>query len=145
VGKHGDDLVREYSLEDPLVPLNQFLRQDPRVLTIGVTLDAVTAIHVAEQLRVPSKFVKERALTVSSKGQTWVDVVALGCSNGFEKLRPYLGSKNFRDTSIGLAKAEVYSMGQLIEAAKLLLEKDSTSLSCDNAACLSCPTVPRGR
>jgi len=145
VGKHRDDLVREYALDDPLVPLKKFLKQDPRVLTIGVGFDSLTAVHVAEQLQLPLKLVRERALTVSSKGQAWVDVVALECSNGFEKLKPHLGTKNVKETDIGLAGAEAYSMRQLIDTAESLLEKDSVSLACDNAACLSCSAAPRGR
>lgn len=143
VGKRGDDLVREYSLDDPLIPLKKFLKQDPRVMKIGVGFDSVTVVHLAEQLRNPLKFVKERALTVSSKGQAWVDVIALGCANGFDKLRLDLKTENFRETEIGLARAEVYSMSQLIEDAESLLEKDSMSLACDNAACLSCSAASR--
>lgn len=142
VGKHGDDLVREYALDDPLVPLRKSFKQDPRVLTIGVNLDSVTAIHVAKQLRLPSRFVKERALTVSSKGQVWVDVVALGCGNGFEKLRPHLRVKDCRENPIGLAMSQTYPMKQLIETAESLLDRDSMSLACDNAACFSCRAGP---
>ena len=141
VGKHGDELVGDYSLDDPLLPLKRFLKQDPYVLTLGVGLDLVAAIHVAEQLRLMSKFTRERALTFSSKGPAWVDITALGCSGGFEKLRAHLEEKDSRTTRIGGATSQIHSMRKLIECADTLLEKQPKALLCDNLACLSCSAV----
>lgn len=69
VGNESDGLVRDYSLTDPLQPLKTLLKEDPFILTVGVELDSVSAIHIAEQRRLPDKFVKERALTMASTGQ----------------------------------------------------------------------------
>ena len=68
VGNYGDDLVREHPLLDRLRPIKNMLKHDPSLLTIGVEFDSATAIHVAEERETPSKFEKERALTVTSKG-----------------------------------------------------------------------------
>ncbi len=141
VGKHGDELVRDYSLDDPLLPIKRFLKYDPRVLTVGVGFDLVTAIHVAEQLRLYVKFARESALTFTSKGRAWVDITALGCSNGFEKLRSQLGDNESKGTKIGLATSQVYPMKSLIESADSRLEEQPTALLCDNSACLSCSAV----
>jgi len=143
VGKHGDELVRDYSLDDPLLPIKRFLKQDPKTLAVGVGLDSVTAIHVAEQLRLYAKFVRERALTFTSKGRTWVDITALGCSNGFEKLKAHLGSKDSRETMIGAASSQVYSMKRLIERADSLMGKQPKALLCENTSCLSCSLVSK--
>lgn len=140
VGSHGDELVRKIELEDPLLPIRRLLRYDPRVVTVGVGLTAVTAIHLAVEKIVPLKFVKERALTISSKGPVWVDVRSIGCSNGFEKLRAFLGpAPDSWQTTIGMAKAESYRMKDLAESAVSLLRKDPKGLSCSNPSCLSCP------
>ncbi len=138
VGKHGDELVREFSLDDPLLPLKRFLRHDPLVLTIGVALDSVTAIHVPEQTRLKPKFTRERALTFTSKGPAWVDITALGCSNGFKKLEAQLVGKESRETKIGLATTQIYPMKRLLERADSTLEELPAALLCDNMACLSC-------
>lgn len=115
VGKHGDELVRDYSLDDPLLPLKRFLKHDPQVLMIGVEFDSVIVIHLAEQQRLRDKFVRERALTFSSKGRTWADITALGCSKGFEKLRAYLDEEDSKGTMIGLASSEAYPMKRLVD------------------------------
>ncbi len=138
VGKHGDELVREFSLDDPLLPLKRFLRHDPWVVTIGVGLDSVTAIYLAEETRLKPKFTRERALTFSSKGPAWVDITALGCSDGFKKLEAQLSGKVSRETKIGLASTQIYPMKRLLEQADSILEQLPAALLCDNTACLSC-------
>ncbi|MGD0177171.1 MAG: AAC(3) family N-acetyltransferase [Candidatus Bathyarchaeia archaeon] len=143
VGKHGDELIRDYSLDDPLLPIKRFLKQDPKILLVGVGFDSVTAIHVAEQLRLYVKFVRERALTFTSKGRTWVDITALGCSNGFEKLKAHIGGKDSTEIMIGAANSQVYQMKKLIERADSLIEKQPKALLCDNPACLSCSLVSK--
>jgi aminoglycoside 3-N-acetyltransferase len=137
VGSHGDELVRHFELEDPLLPIKRLLRYDPRVVTVGVDLTAMTAIHLAEEKILPLKFVKERALTISSKGPEWLGIRSIGCSNGFEQLRPFLGLDS-RQTTIGMAKVESYRMKELVESAISLLTEDPIRLSCSNSSCLSC-------
>jgi aminoglycoside 3-N-acetyltransferase len=143
VGKRGDELVRNYSLEDPLLPLKIFQKLDPKVLTVGAGFDSVTAIHVAEQLRLGAKFVRERALTFTSKGRTWVEITALGCSNGFGRLKAHLGSEDFVETKIGAANAQAYSMKALIDRAESLIKKQPNALLCENPACLSCSLISK--
>jgi aminoglycoside 3-N-acetyltransferase len=143
VGNHGDEIVRDFSLNDPLLPVKRFLKQDPFVLTIGLGLDLAVALHLAEQRRLKAKFPTERALTFTSKGPTWVDVTALGCSVGFEKLKTQIDDKDSTETTIGLASARVYSARKLTERADSLLVKQPTALLCDREACLSCGTVRR--
>ncbi len=138
VGENSDKLVREYSVADPLWPLKAFLKEDPAVLTVGVGLDSVSAIHIAEQRLAPSKFVKERSLTVTSKGQEWVDVIAMGCAGGFDKLAPRLSSAKLKETQIGSATAMLYSMRGLVQAAEKVLHEDPMGLTCGRQECLSC-------
>jgi aminoglycoside 3-N-acetyltransferase len=138
VGKNSDKLVREYSSVDPLQPLKVFLKENPAVLTVGVGLESVSAIHVAEQRLTPSKFVTERALTITSKGQDWVDVTAMGCSRGFQKLAHSVSSEKLNETQIGMATARLYSMRGLIQAAEKVLHEDSMALACGRPECLSC-------
>ena len=142
VGAHGDEVVRDYSLQDPLLPVKGFLKQDPLVLTIGVGLDLAVAIHLAEQRRLAVKFPTERALMFTSKGLTWVDVTALACSVGFEKLRAQIEDTE-RGTTIGSASARVCPARKLIECADSLLAKQPTGLLCNDNACLSCGTARR--
>jgi aminoglycoside 3-N-acetyltransferase len=143
VGENGDELVREHPLMDPLHPIRKMLKYNPYVLIMGVDLDAVTAIHLAEERKTTSKFVSERALTITSKGQVWVEVLGIGCSRGFPKIRTRVPQIDHKETTIGLAKAELYSMRSLLERAEMLLGQDPAGLSCDNNACLSCVRVSR--
>ena len=139
VGKRVDELVREVKLDDPLLPVRKFLKSNPRVVTIGLGLPSVTAVHLAEEDVLPAKFVKERALTMSSKGSVWVDIRSTGCSNGFAKLSSaFEGTADFQQTTIGIAGVESYSMKNLVDSAQSMLEENPHALDCGNPSCLSC-------
>jgi len=141
VGRKSDELVRDYSLTDPLRPLKVLLEDDPFVLTVGAALDSVTAIHVAEQRRVPFKFVRERALTMGSAGPVWVDVVAPGCTVGFQRLASHLNPEDVRETDLGAAKVTLYPMRQLVANAEQVLTANPLALSCGRPECLSCRAI----
>ena len=142
VGRNCDELVREHPLMNPLQPIKKMLKYDPYVLMIGVDFDSVTAIHLAEERKTPSKFLKERALTVTSKGQVWVEMLGMGCSNGFAKVKPYLSQSDHREATIGLTNVELHPMKSLIQTAETLL-RDSMGLACNNSSCLSCVLASR--
>lgn len=138
VGKSGDELVRDHPPKDPLQPIKKMLKLNPRVLLLGADFEAATALHLAEERRTPAKFVSERALTVASRGQVWVEVLGIGCSKGFAKMKTRAAQIEHTETTIGSANAALYPIGPLLQAAELLLENDPMALSCDNEACLSC-------
>ena len=138
VGRHSDELVKSYSLDDPLQPLAIIRRKDPFVLTIGVGLEAVVALHLAEQPILPHKFRKERALTISSTGPSWVDVVSIGCNKGFQRLQTHVASATVGNAVVGSAITSCYSVKRMLVTAKELLRDDPMALSCERAQCLSC-------
>jgi aminoglycoside N3'-acetyltransferase len=111
------------------------------VLTIGVGLNAVTAIHLAVEKFLPKKFVEERALTFSAKGPSWMEIKSLGCSKGFTNLSQGFGSNQIYQGKIGNAEVESYSMKELVSLAKSTLERDEQGLSCSSPSCLSCSQV----
>lgn len=143
VGNLSDMLVRNYWLRDPFMPFRTLLKEEPLVLTIGVGLDSVSAIHLAEQRYLPAKFINERALTVDSSGPVWVDVVAPGCSLGFSSLAKHINPKEIHQTDIGSAKVVTYPMRELCAAAERVLKDNPLSLSCERPECLSCSAIRR--
>jgi aminoglycoside N3'-acetyltransferase len=139
VGARGDELVRESVPLDPLFPVKRFLKHDPIILTIGQGFTSIVEIHLAEEGRVPTKFARERALTISSKGPAWIDVLSLGCGQGFTRMSTEVRNGEFKEAYIGSAQARVLSLKRLVEHARTLLDSDPTALSCKRPACLSCP------
>jgi aminoglycoside 3-N-acetyltransferase len=118
VGKHGNELVREYDLLDPLLAVKKLLKYSPFVLMVGQGFDSATAVHLAEQMKTSPKFTAERALTMSSKGKVWTNIVALGCSRGFEKQAAsfragFRGNQNRLSTSASLRDEAIGRDGEL--------------------------------
>jgi aminoglycoside N3'-acetyltransferase len=122
-------------------PLKAFLKEDPFILAVGVDLDSIEAIHIAEQRRLPGKFVKERALTMGSTEQLWVEVTATGCSRGFQRLANQMSPMDLQEADIGSAKALLYPMKRLIAIAERLLDENPTIMTCERPECLSCQAV----
>ena len=136
VGKHADEVVSELRLDDPLLPIKKLLKYNPNILLVGLDLTAVTAIHLARVGKFSMAGPDERALTISSKGLKWVNIIGLGCSNGFQKLASHLTEPEPK--MIGTANAKMYSMKELVETGRSILKKDRAALNCDNPSCLSC-------
>jgi aminoglycoside 3-N-acetyltransferase len=136
VGKNPDEVVRELKLDDPLLPVKKLLKYDPKVVLVGVNLTAATAIHLVRLEKSSKSGLNERALTISSRGLNWVEIVGLGCSNGFQKLANRLVKSE--SAMIGAAKAEVCSMKELVDAGRSMVNSDYDALDCDNPSCLSC-------
>src|SRR5271167_4156435 len=130
IGRHADEAISQIKLDDPLLPIKKLQKYDPLILTIGVNLTSVTAIHLAEEHSSPPRFVDERALTMM-RGRTWVNIRGLACTNGFQKLTNQLPPRTA--TKIGLADAEVYSLKELVEAARSILKRDPSALNCGRA------------
>jgi aminoglycoside 3-N-acetyltransferase len=143
VGQNSDELVSKHSLTDPLRPLSMLLDGKSFVLTIGVGLESVSAIHLAEQRHIPTKFVKERALTIGSKGQAWVDVTAPGCCAGFQILSDHISPNGVHQAHLGAAVAILYPMKELCNAAERLLVANPAALNCQRPDCLSCRSIQR--
>jgi len=135
VGKRSDEVVSELRLDDPLLPVKKLLKYNPKVVLVGVDLTAATAIHLARVDGFPKAAPYERALTITSKGLSWVNIVGLGCNNGFQKLAICLTRE---PKTIGAANVENYLMKELIETGRSMLTKDPAALNCDNQSCLSC-------
>jgi aminoglycoside 3-N-acetyltransferase len=142
VGNRSRELIHEHPLMDPLLPIKKMLAYHPFVLMAGVGFEPVISIQIAQEQRTPLKFSKARALTVNSRGQDWVEILEMGCSNGFDKIKPHLSRKYVKETSIGLANIQLYPMEKIVDCAKSLLEEDPMALACDNSACLSCALAP---
>jgi aminoglycoside N3'-acetyltransferase len=80
VGRHGDDLVREHELLNPLLPVKKFLKQDPKVVTAGVNLDSVTSIHLAEEAKAVRTY-PMRSLIEDAKSLLGKNPRVLTCDN----------------------------------------------------------------
>ncbi len=143
VGNHTDELVRTFDPSDPLWPIKRLLKHDPIVVTLGQPLDSVTAIQLAEQENASQKFIKEKALAMSSKGQVWVDITSLGCSRGYSKLQSHSSTISLKESHIGFASARAYRMRTLVDMATELLSKNNGAMRCDNVDCLSCELIAK--
>ncbi|HXF62669.1 MAG TPA: AAC(3) family N-acetyltransferase [Caldilineaceae bacterium] len=114
-------------------PLRALVEVEGFVLLMGVRLDSMTLLHLAEQEagRVPF-----RRWANDSAGRPQM-VEAGGCSDGFERLAPVLRPWQ-RQIAVGASRWQVYPAGPALEAAAAAIRADPQITHCGNPDCERC-------
>ena len=132
LGPLADVLTRGQAPLDVFAPLRELAARDGVVAGLGVGLEAVTMLHLAEQqagLRLLRRW-----------GRTADGVVECehgGCSRGFERLAPALAPFE-RRTLVGSSCWRAWPAVDFLERATEAFARDPSAGRCDDAACGPC-------
>jgi len=130
VGQLAAAIVAGQRPDDVFAPLRTLASMDGRLVMMGVGLTSMTALHVAEQLAGRRMFIRWALATDGS-------VIATengGCSEGFEKLAPFLAALR-QVITVGESAWSVYPARQTIEAAAAAIQADPRITHCGREAC----------
>ena len=133
LGPQAAELVAGQSATDVYAPLRALAEHDGTVLLMGVGLNRMTALHLAEQESGRRLFVR---WTRGKLGQ--VRMVETGsCSEGFPRLEPYL--RPYASTAIvGRSRWTAYRARGTIAAASAAISADPTLTHCSDEDCIRC-------
>lgn len=133
LGPEAAELVAGQSPTDVYAPLRTFAERDGTVLLIGVGLNRMTALHLAEQESGRRLFVR---WTRGKNGA--VRMVETGsCSEGFPRLAPYL--RPYASTAVvGRSKWIAYPAKETIAAASAAIAADPSITHCSDNECIRC-------
>lgn len=131
-GPDAERLVRDQGPEDVYAPLRALADRDGRSLLIGVGLNRMTVIHLAEQ-RSGRRLFRRWARTEDG-GVAMVEVGS--CSEGFHRLEPWLRS-GVRTTTVGAARWAAHPVRETLASvvSALVAEPGLTRCSEDCPAC----------
>ncbi|MEU5692017.1 AAC(3) family N-acetyltransferase [Actinosynnema sp. NPDC020468] len=133
VGPLAGDLVGEQGPKDVYAPIRALAERDGVVLLVGVGVDAMTAIHLAEQ-RSGRRLLARWALDHDGE----VTAVEVGsCSVGFTRLEPVLAPLA-RVTAVGASTWQAFSAGAVLDAATEAIAADPAITHCPDEDCLRC-------
>lgn len=133
LGPHADALIAAQSPTDVYGPIRELAARAGLVLLIGVGLNRMTALHLAEQQSGRRLFLRWAR---STDGQ--ISMFEVGsCSNGFSRLEPVL-RPYARTAIIGASQWQAYPARQIIDAATLAISEDQSIPHCDDNDCLRC-------
>lgn len=139
LGPHAAELVAGQRIGDVFAPLARLAEMDGFVVLMGVGLDNLTLLHLAEQRagRVPF-----RRWANDAQGQAAaVDVGS--CSDGFEQLAPVLQPWERRLT-VGASLWCIYPARQALDAAAAAIRAHPAITHCQNPTCGRCNDAMAG-
>lgn len=133
LGPQAAELVAGQSTTDVYAPLRALAECDGTVLLMGVGLNRMTALHLAEQESGRRLFVR---WTRGKPGQ--VRMVETGsCSEGFPRLEPYL--RPYASAGIvGRSQWTSYPAKGTIAAASAAISADPSLTHCSDEDCIRC-------
>lgn len=133
LGPLAGELVAAQSPTDVYGPIRELAAHAGLILLIGVGLNRMTALHLAEQQSGRRLFLRWAR---ASDGQTSMFEVG-SCSEGFPRLEPAL--RRYALTAIvGGSTWQAYPAGQTLTAATKAIEKDPSITDCGENDCQLC-------
>lgn len=147
LGPMANELIAAQSPTDVYGPIRELAARAGFILLLGVGLNRMTALHLAEQQSGRRLFLRWAR---GADGQVAMFEVG-SCSEGFPRLEPTL-DPYARTVVVADSRWRVYSAGQAIEAAAAAISDNQSITHCDDNDCLRCrdsiasaPAVPSGR
>ncbi len=140
VGERARFFAAPHPPHQPLAPLERLVDAAGFVLLLGVSLKRCTAIHIAEQRAGRHAFVR----WVRYADGTVHTVREPGCSEGFDRLAPYVDHL-MRRTTIGRCQAVAFPVEPLVETINSLIRGDPSITRCaPESVCARCEDADLG-
>lgn len=133
VGPQAAELIDAQSPDDVYGPIRELADRNGAILLVGVGLNRMTALHLAEQ-RSGRRLFRRWARDEDSE----VRLVEVGsCSEGFPQLEPVL-SPFARTVIVGASRWRAYSAQQVLAAATATIAADQDITRCPDTGCVPC-------
>lgn len=132
-GPLAEKLITAQNPADVYGPIRELAAREGRILLIGVSLNRMTAIHLAEQQSGRRLFLR---WAKAADGQVCMFEVG-SCSEGFPRLEPILG-QYARPAVVGGSQWRAYPARQVLDAASTTIRQDQGITRCSDNNCLPC-------
>jgi aminoglycoside N3'-acetyltransferase len=132
-GPQAEELIAAQSPADVYGPIRELAAREGRILLIGVGLNRMTAIHLAEQQSGRRLFLR---WAKAADGR--VSMFEVGsCSEGFRRLEPVL-RQYARPAVVGESRWRAFSSRQVLDAATTAMREDQDITHCGESDCRLC-------
>lgn len=139
VGPRASELVAGQSGRDVYAPLEALARAGGFVLLMGVGLERMTLLHLAEKAAGRALFRR----WANGPGGEAVDVEVGGCSEGFGKLEPCLRPL-MRTVFVGASEWRSLPADGALARAAAAIQADPRVTHCGDSACARCDDAVAG-
>jgi aminoglycoside 3-N-acetyltransferase len=139
IGPFAQDLIKGQKYMDVFAPLRELALFEGYVVLMGVDLNRMTLLHLAEQIAGRKMFLR---WVNDSKGNP-VYAEAGGCSEGFVNLTPYL-SVFEKQIFVGKSKWKIYSATKVLKQAAKVITSMPEITRCADKECIRCDDAIKG-
>jgi aminoglycoside 3-N-acetyltransferase len=139
VGPLAAELIEPQTPLDVYAPLRELARLGGRIALMGVGLNRLTALHLAEQMAGRRPFIR----WANGQGDQVITAACGGDSAGFERLAPYVRRAEIR-TRCGGSDWRVFDAATLLELTRRTIEENPSITHCQNSECLRCEHAAAG-
>jgi len=137
--KFANEKIKTQAPMDVYAPLREAALFEGRVALIGVGLNRMTALHLAEQMAGRRMFV--RWANGADKKPAMVETG--GCSEGFCNLDPYVNHLD-KKAQCGESPWRVFPMDKLLKQAARVIQLKPGTTHCGDPECLRCSDMAKG-
>jgi aminoglycoside 3-N-acetyltransferase len=133
VGPMAQELIREQSPLDVYAPLQALCDSNGSVVLMGVQLESLTLVHLAERKAGRNLFRR----WANGRGGEPIMVETGGCSRGFGRLEPVVAALG-RERLVGRSRWRVFPAAATLEAAAHAIRTSPAITHCDDPHCERC-------
>jgi aminoglycoside 3-N-acetyltransferase len=133
VGPLAHELISGQEPMNVFAPLNALAEKNRSVILMGVGLERMTLIHLAERRAGRNLFLR----WANGYDKRPMEVEAGGCSDGFGNLKPILFPL-MRETRVSQSLWRVFPARAVLEVAERAIRENPVLTHCANSACIRC-------
>jgi aminoglycoside N3'-acetyltransferase len=133
IGPLAEELVSKQHSTNVYAPLRTLTELNGEVILMGVGLEKLTALHLAEQMAGRNLF---RRWSKDSTGSP-IMVEVGGCSDGFNQFETFL-SPIERKVTVGNSNWRVFTLYKLLNVAQEAIKHNPLITHCGNSGCDRC-------
>jgi len=139
IGPYAKELVKGQAPMDVYAPLRELALFHGFILLMGVGLNRMTAIHLAEQMAGRNMFIR----WANNPQKQVVEAETGGCSEGFGGLEPYITGLDKR-VAVGNSLWRAFDTGMFLKkAARVIILKPEIT-HCGDENCIRCNDAIKG-
>lgn len=139
IGPFAKDLIKGQKNMDVFAPLRELALFEGFVILMGVDLNRMTLLHLAEQMAGRKMFL--RWANDIDGNPVYAEVG--GCSEGFINLNPYLSFFE-KQIFVGKSKWRIYNVGKVLKQTTKVIMSMPEITKCADSKCLRCEDAIKG-
>jgi aminoglycoside 3-N-acetyltransferase len=133
VGPYAAEIIRTQTPQDCMAPIRELALFEGVVLLAGVTLNKMTALHLAEQMAGRNLFLRWTAGTKNNV----IYAETGGCSDGFDNLDLYINHIDKKERS-GESTWRIFPINKMLKLSARVMQLKPEISHCKDVDCLRC-------